>query len=151
VFDEFLVNSNATTIAKYVSAQQAERSLSKVDVAKLSDVFSKTPPFSNVRIAAIDTPEAISYGREFITALRSQRQKVNGKNVDDKTEFGVPETARLYSPKMHGLYIGVKRDAQFPQEAIRFSQLMSQSGFGTEFVAWDGMPENEFAFVVGPK
>ena len=98
-------------------------------LAKISDIFGKDSPFVNTRVAAIENPEAISYGRDFIIALRSSRQKVNGKNEDDKAEFGVPEIARLYSTKLHGLLIGVRPGAPIPVEAQRFSALIGQAGF----------------------
>ena len=151
LFDEFLLNSNASEFAKFVLDQRVERSLSKTDTAKISDIFGKESPFDNIRVAAIENPEAISYGRDFIIALRSPRQKVNGKNEDDKAEFGVPEIARLYSTKLHGLLIGVRPGAPIPVEAQRFSALIGQAGFPIGYMGWDGMPENQFVLVVGPK
>jgi hypothetical protein len=155
LFDQFLSDSGATQFAEYVNTQKFERHFSADPerTKKLIEVFKEAPKFPDIRVASVDAPEAIAYAREFMVALLNAGQKVNGVDKENFQGLGGPEQARLFSPQMHGLFIGVRPGTVVNnnKEAIRFAEQMVAAGFEIHFMGWEGLPENEFKFVIGPK
>lgn len=154
-FDRFLTESGATDFAVYVNDQRAERHLKPEEVVRIVSVFGKIDPPFKIVIFAIDIPEAIAYGREFMAAFHEANQTVNGKGPDTPAQdLGAPFQARLYSPKLHGLLIGARPNADITKssEAIRFQQAISEAGLKISgFVGWDGLGPEGFNFIVGPR
>jgi hypothetical protein len=153
LFDTFLTKSGASDFAQYVKNERTERHLSEADAAKLIDVFKKTKPPFKIQVFALETPEALAYGREFMAAFLLAGQTVNNHASNSPIQdLGAPFPARLYSPKLHGLFVGVKSnsDVTASPEAIRFANTLAQADVKTSFVGWDNIGPEGFNFVVGP-
>jgi hypothetical protein len=155
LFNEFLADSGAVQFAEYVNAQKSERHLSDNPerATKLVEVFKAAPQFDNIRVASVDSPEANAYAREFMVAFLSAGQKVNGADLANLQTLGSPEVARLFTPRLHGLLIAIRPGTAITGnvDAKRFAEQVISAGFDLTLMAWEGLPENEFKFVVGPK
>jgi len=153
IFDDFLSESGATQFANYVNNEKFERTLDDPTMTKLIAEFKATEKFDNIHVASVDAPEAIAYARQFMVTFLNADQKVNGVEAANFKNLGPPETARFYSPKMHGLFIAVRPGTSFEKniEATRFAKEMIEAGLDIQLMGWEGMPEDEFKFVIGPK
>jgi hypothetical protein len=154
LFDSFLTGSGASDFAQYVKNQRTERHLTASETQKIVDTFKKIDPPFKIMVFAIENPEAIAYGREFMDAFHRANQTVNGKSPDSPAyELGAPSQARLYSPKMHGLFIGAKSNANIAEspEAIRFANALNDAGVKVAaFSGWEGLGPEGFNFIIGP-
>jgi hypothetical protein len=108
-------------------------------------------PFSDIRVAAIDTAEAASYGTQFMWAFRKANQTVNGK-PPDTLDLGGPLHARLFTTSARGLLIGVETGSRIEQipEPVRFRNLLKEAGFNAQFMGYEGIKDDQFVLVVGP-
>jgi hypothetical protein len=128
-----------------------ERSLSDAEREKIVTIFKNAAPFKDIKVAAIDTAEAASYGRQFMSAFREANQKVNGKNPDS-LNFGGPSHARLFSTALRGLLIEVATRTEIlpTSEPMRFANLLRDAGITVRLMGYENINEDQFILVVGP-
>jgi hypothetical protein len=153
IFDSFLTESGAPGFAKYVNDQRIERHLKPDEVEKIFSTFKKVQPaFKNIAVFAIDTPEAITYGREFMATFFVAGQTVNGKGPSTSAaDLGAPYQGRLYSTAMRGLFVGTATNQPPSAEALRFASALNDAGFTVQLTGWDGLGPDDFNFIIGPK
>jgi hypothetical protein len=138
---------------QYALSFPAERHLTAEQIKKIEEVFNKSDPPFKIMVFAVESPEAITYGREFMIILHSAGQTINGKAPDSPTnELGAPLPGRIYATQFHGILVGAKPNADLTAspEAIRFHDALVKAGFAPMYLGHEGLGPEGFNLFIGP-
>jgi hypothetical protein len=149
LFGQYAASSGTLIARQFWDEQHTERHLKAEEIKKIIEVLSPIKDhIADFQVASIEPSEAVGYAVEFIAAFRAAGFAVNGRKPDDP-DAPFPSGARLSSPKMRGVFLGVKPRAPVNDNAKLFASKLADAGFSPQFTAWDGMDADHFIFVIG--